>query len=322
MLPKAELHVHLECTITPSRARQLAERHGVPLPEAAIGPNDTWRFSSFPEFLGLTDQVAACLRSPEDYFEITLDYLKAAKAAGVIYQELIFWHALAERNGLGADAAFAAVAAAATDSAAAGGPLCIFQTVLVRHDGPEACEAAVEWTRALGHPLLRGVNLAGNEISHPPGLFQRAFAMAAEAGLGAVVHAGEALGPESVRAALQLPGVRRIGHGVRAIEDADLVAELAERGITLEVCPGSNVALGFYPDFAAHPLRRLHEAGVRVTLNADDPPFFATSIAREYDIAARDFGMDEAVLIGLTRNAIEAGFLAAEDREGLLAGLL
>lgn len=317
MVPKAELHVHLECTVSPERARRLAARHGVRLPQACFGPDGGYRYVDFPDFLELTRVVGSCLRDERDYYDITRDYLDAATQAGVVYQEMIFWPDLPRQNGFAPEAALDAVEAAMAEAGAAGGPLCALQVVLVRHDGAEACETTARWAAGLRRQSVRAVNLAGNEATHPPAQFAHAFAIARDAGLGIVIHAGEAAGPQSVREALSIPGVTRIGHGVRAVEDPALVEELADRGVTLEVCPGSNVMLGFYPDFAAHPLRRLHDAGVKVTLNSDDPPFFRTSLAAEYEIAARHFGFTEAELRGLTRNAVEAGFATTAERAGL-----
>lgn len=314
MIPKAELHVHLECTVTPERARALASKHGISLPSGCFDANGNYRYADFPDFLELTRIVGSCLRGEDDYYLITRDYLDAAARAGVIYQEMIFWPDLPRQNGFAPEAALDAVEAAMADALASGGPRSILQVVLVRHNGVEACEAVARWAAGLSRPNVRAVNLAGNEVTHPPAQFAKAFAIARDAGLGVVIHAGEAAGPQSVREALSIPGVSRIGHGVRAAEDADLVRELVERGITLETCPGSNVALRFYEDFSAHPLRRLHDAGVKVTLNSDDPPFFATTIGAEYEIAADRFGFAPDELRQLTRNAVTAGFLTAAER--------
>ena len=140
-----------------------------------------------------------------------------------------------------------------------------------------------------------------------------AFEIAREAGLGTTIHAGELAGAESVREAIDHIGPARIGHGVRAIEDADLVRRIAGEGIVLEVCPGSNVALGIYADFASHPFPRLLAAGVRATLNSDDPPYFSTSLAREYDEAEHAMGLGRNQLQALTRTAIEAAFVDEDD---------
>jgi adenosine deaminase len=165
-----------------------------------------------------------------------------------------------------------------------------------------------------------GFQRAGDEAGYPPGPFAAAYAIAADAGLGCSVHAGEWAGAESVRAALELP-VTRIGHGVRAIEDPALVAEIAERGIVLECCPTSNVVLGVFPSFDAHPLPALRDAGVRVTLASDDPPYFGASVGGEYAVARERFGMNDAELIALTRTAIEASFAEPPLRASLQARL-
>ena len=171
------------------------------------------------------------------------------------------------------------------------------------------------------HPLVTGFGMGGDEAGFPPQVFDQAFRIAhEEAGLACNVHAGEAAGPDSVWAALALP-VGRIGHGVRSIEDPRLVEELASRGTVLEVCPTSNIATRVYPDYAAHPLRRLMAAGVKVTLNSDDPPYFATTIGHEYAVAERHFGLDEAALRQMTRTALDAAFLDEPTRARLLARL-
>jgi adenosine deaminase len=163
-----------------------------------------------------------------------------------------------------------------------------------------------------------GFSLVGDEAGFPPGPFATAYAIAAAAGLGCTVHAGEHAGAESVRGALELP-VTRIAHGVRAIEDPSLVAELAERGTILEVCPTSNVALGVFPSYERHPLGALREAGVRVTLGSDDPPYFGCSIGGEYAVAQQRFGLEEEELMDITRTAVEGAFAQGGLKSGLLA---
>jgi adenosine deaminase len=182
----------------------------------------------------------------------------------------------------------------------------------------------VEWVARTAaeqpHPYVTGFGLAGDEANFPPGQFARAFEIAHDAGLGVTCHAGEWAGPESVRGALALPvPLTRLGHGVRAIEDPELVRELVERAVVLEVCPTSNVALGAYPDYAAHPFPALREAGVRVTLGSDDPPYWDATVGGEYAVAEREWGLDAEALREVTRTAIEAAFVPDELRTSLLA---
>jgi adenosine deaminase len=191
----------------------------------------------------------------------------------------------------------------------------------VRHVGVEAVEQAARFAAKSGNALVTGFGLAGDErIGHFED-FVRAFEIAREAGLGITVHAGELTGWETVESALDHIKPSRIGHGVRAIENPDLVKRIANEGVVLECCPGSNVALSVFAGFAEHPFPELRKAGCKVTLNSDDPPYFWTSLKREYDIAAEHFGMDEKDLLGVTKTAIEAAFVDRKTRTALLAKL-
>jgi adenosine deaminase len=162
--------------------------------------------------------------------------------------------------------------------------------------------------------------MAGDEAGFPATDFAEPYAIAAAAGLGCTIHAGEWAGPESVRAALTLP-VTRIDHGVRAIEDPLLVAELAERGIVLNCCPTSNVVLGVYDDYESHPLPTLRAAGIRVTLGSDDPPYFGATIGGEYGVCAERMGLSEQDLREITSTAIDAAFCDEELKAALRARL-
>jgi len=190
--------------------------------------------------------------------------------------------------------------------------------LVVRNFGVEEAENVAARLAADRHPYVVGFGMGGDEAGHPPEPFLRAYQMAAAGGLGCTVHAGEHAGAESVRGALELP-VTRIAHGVRAIEDPALVAELAERGVILEVCPTSNVATGVFASYADHPLGALREAGVRVTLGSDDPPYFGCSIGGEYAVARERFGLDEGMLLDITRTAVEGAFADDGVKRALLA---
>jgi len=191
----------------------------------------------------------------------------------------------------------------------------------VRHLGPDQSIGVVKAMIAEPHPYVVGFGMGGNEMDFTFEDFRPAFEMAADAGYLCTVHAGEIDGAASVRAALDTLPVVRLGHGVRAIEDPDLVAEIAERGIVLEVCPGSNLAVGVFKDYDDHPLPRLMAAGCRVTLSSDDPPYFATSIGREYANAAKGFGLSDEQLLGMTRTALEAAFADEVTKADLLSRL-
>nr|MBA3446291.1 adenosine deaminase [Pseudaminobacter sp.] len=191
----------------------------------------------------------------------------------------------------------------------------------VRHVGLESIEAAARFAAKCRHPLVTGFGVAGDERHGEMEDYVRAFEIAREAGLGITVHAGEFGGWESVEAALDHIRPTRIGHGVRAIENPDLVKRIADEGVVLECCPGSNIALKVFGSFADHPFPQLKAAGCKVTLNSDDPPYFWTSLKREYDIAAEHFGMSDKALLGVTRTAIEAAFVDRKTKAALLARL-
>jgi len=316
-LPLAELHVHLEGTATPALVRELAERNGMELPPGTVeGDRYVWR--DFLDFLSTYDRAASTVRTARDYRDVTFGYLAACAREGAIYVELTASPDHAAAAGLPYGDMVAGIAQGIDDARAAHAIESRILITAVRNLGTDRAEAIAAAAAAEPHPYVTGFGLAGDEAGFPPEPFARAFAIARDAGLGLACHAGEWAGPESVRGALTLP-ITRMGHGVRAIEDPALVAELAERGIVLEVCPTSNVVLGAYADYGAHPFRALRDAGVRVTLGSDDPPYWQATIGGEYAVARREWGLTDAELRAITRTAIEAAFVDEETRRSLLA---
>ena len=318
-LKKAELHCHLEGAVPPALALSQARKYNVDTDAFLRGDAYVWH--DFTSFLAAYDAVAGLFRSEDDYALLTETYLDELYAAGAIYSELFVSPDHAETIGLGADRYIAGIGRGIEAARARTGIECRMVVVGLRHRGPERVERAARYAASCGNPLVTGFNMAGEERIGAVADYARAFEIARDAGLGITVHAGELCGASSVRDALDFIRPARIGHGVRAIEDADLVARLADDGIVLEVCPGSNVALGVFADLAAHPLRRLYAAGVKVTLNSDDPPFFKTSLQREYETASRAMGFTGDELNGMTRAAIEAAFVDESTRADLLARL-
>jgi adenosine deaminase len=315
-IPKAELHVHLEGTATPDLIRRLAARNGVELPaERLFNPDGSFAWNDFLHFLESYDLAAAAIRTGADYRDVTYEYLAACAAEGAVYVELIASLDHGKNVGLSDEEHLAGIAQGIDDARRDHGITGRIISSIVRNFGVADCEDVARRTVALGHPYVVGFNMAGDEANFPASDYARAFAIVHEAGLGCSVHAGEHAGPESIRAALELPGVVRISHGVRAVEDPDLVAELAERQIVLEVCPTSNVVLGVFPTYEAHPLGALRAAGVPVTLGSDDPPYFGTTIGREYELAHDRLGCSLTDLREITETALNAAF---SDTEGLV----
>ena len=316
-LPKAELHCHIEGSASPALVRKLALRNGIALPEAMFVDEHRFAWTDFNSFLSAYDRACDAMRRPEDYRDLMYDYLARCAREGAIYVEMFSSpeHALDVGMSYGAqlEGLVAGIDAAEADFGIVGRMI----VICIRHRGPERALAMARTMLAERHPYVVGFGMAGDELRHAPADFAPAFRLVADAGYPCTAHAGEVDGPQSVRATLDALPVVRIGHGVRASEDPRLLEEIARRGIVLEVCPGSNLALGVYPDVASHPLRRLIDAGCKVTLNSDDPPYFDTSIGKEYAVAAADFGLTERELLDITRTAVDAAFADSETRRRL-----
>lgn len=318
-LPKAELHCHIEGATPPALAARLADKYHIDLSDYLSDGRYVW--NDFSSFIACYAAIASIFRSEEDFAELAEDYLCEIAGYGTIYSELFVSPEQGLASGLSRDAYMRAISAGIETAKGKTGIECRMVMIGERHMGPEQVEGAARYAAAGNFPLLTGFNIAGDERMHSVADFARAFDIARDAGLKLTIHAGEVCGPFSVRDALDIVRPDRIGHGVRAIEDRDLVRRLADTGTVLEVCPGSNIALGVYPDFRSHPLRQLYDAGVRVTLNSDDPPFFHTSLQREYDIARSELGFSEDDIGAMTRVAIESAFVDEATRKALLARL-
>ncbi|MGH2947894.1 MAG: adenosine deaminase [Solirubrobacteraceae bacterium] len=316
-IPKAELHVHLEGTAPPALIRRLARRNGMVVPEGVFASEDVFAWSDFLHFLRTYDLAASVIRTPEDYRDVTFEYLSGCAQEGAVYVELIASPDHAAAVGLPDAEHYAGIAQGIDDARAAHGIEARIVIAAIRNLGIEAAESIARRHADDRHPYVVGFNLVGDEAGYPAGQFTGAYAIAAGSGLGCSVHAGEHAGADSVRGALELP-VTRISHGVRAVEDPALVAELAERGIVLEVCPTSNVALGVFPTYEDHPLGALRAAGVRVTIGSDDPPYFGCSIGSEYAVAHQRIGLEEGELIDITRIAVQASFADDALKSALL----
>ncbi len=315
-LKKAELHCHIEGATPPELALAQAEKYGVDT--SAIIRDKAYVWEDFTSFVKCYDAIASLFKTEEDYALLAEAYLTELAEAGTIYSEIIVSPDHGNTIGLGAHAYLEGLAAGMEAARQKTGIESRMLITGIRHLGPESVIKTAEFAAKREHKLVTGFNLAGEERMHKVADFARAFDIVRDAGLGLTIHAGELSGAFSVRDALDHVRPSRISHGVRAIEDADLVRRLADDGVVLEVCPGSNISLQVFPDFASHPLRALHEAGVRVTLNSDDPPFFHTSLAQEYDIASAVMGFSDDEINGMTRTAIEAAFVDGATRQRLL----
>jgi adenosine deaminase len=314
--PKVELHLHLEGAAPPAFIRGLAAEKSIDL-SGIFDDDGAYRYDGFVDFLRVYEAATSVLGRPEDYARLTRAVLDQSAAAGVVYTEAFLAPDFCGGRDVGAWRDYLA----AIREAASGHEVMLRGIVTcVRHFGPERARQSAICAAETAGDFVTGFGMGGDEGVGRQGDFAWAFDCAREAGLRLTTHAGEFGGPESVRDALDLR-VERIGHGVRAAEDPALVAILAERGIVLEVCPGSNVALGLYPGWAAHPIARLREAGVPVTISTDDPPFFHTDMEREERELAQAFGWDEADFAEIHCTAARAAFCDPGTRDAVLKRL-
>lgn len=323
-LPKAELHSHIEGTVTPNMARRLAQRYNVTFPDDLFDEKGEYRWVDFLTFVTKTfDTVAATIRTAQDYYEVTFDYLKRLSEENAIYSEIFICPSLMEHlNGLPADEMLAGLTQAIDDAREKFGIETRMITTLVRHLDTELAAKEIRYFEKNPHKYVTGVNIAGAEKEDDIFEYQKIFEMAHNIGLEVTAHAGEACGPQAIRNLFKaVPFVKRIGHGVRAIDDMNLIGEIIEKKIVLEVNPTSNLCLGIYPDYKSHPLKKLMDLGVRVTISSDDPTFFGTSLGREYEMAHREIGLSAGELLQTTRTSIEAAFIDEATRAKLLTKL-
>ncbi|MGB3390308.1 MAG: adenosine deaminase [Pseudaminobacter sp.] len=316
---KAELHCHVEGAAAPDLVLKQAQKYGRDVSHFLRDGAYVWH--DFSSFLAAYDAASDLFRTEEDYALLAEHYLTSLARDGTIYSEVFTSPGHATKAGLTPQAYTDALGEGMERARAKTGIEARMIVTGVRHVGVESIEAAARFAARCRNKLVTGFGVAGDERHGDVEDYVRAFEIAREAGLGITIHAGEFAGWESVKAVLDHIRPARIGHGVRAIENPDLVRRIADEGIVLECCPGSNIALGVFDSFASHPFPQLLAAGCKVTLNSDDPPFFHTTLKREYDIAAEHFGLNDKALTAVTRTAIEAAFVDRKTRAQLLARL-
>ena len=313
-LPKVELHLHLEGAAPPAFIRGLAKEKSIDL-SGAFRPDGSYDTGDFWHFLKVYEAACTTLQTPEDFRRLTLAVLEESALSGVVYTEAFLSPDFCGGRDLTAWRDYLAAIESAADQAERDFGITMRGIVTpIRHFGPEKARETALCAAETAGRFLTGFGLGGDEKVLSPNDFRWSFDCAREAGLRLTCHAGEWGGPQSVADAIRDLGVERIGHGVRAIEDLALVDRIAEEGTVLECCPGSNVALGLYPSFRAHPIERLRERGVKVTISTDDPPYFHTTMAREYDRLADAFGWDDEVFGAIARTSLDAAFCDADTK--------
>ena len=319
--PKAELHVHLEGAIQPRTLLLLAQRNGVSLPATDEAGLRAWfTFRDFDHFLEVYLTITKCLRTGEDYELIAYEFGAEMARQNVRYAEISFTPATHElRFGIPHDVYFSGLSRGRRRARDDFGVEMrwVFDLVHVARD-PDLNRRAADYTVNVAidgrDDGVVALGLGGPEFDESFEVMAPWFDRARAAGLHSTPHAGETVGPSSVWNALRWLGAERIGHGVRAIEDPALVAHLAEHQIPLEICPSSNICLGIFPTLHEHPLRRLHDAGVPLTVNSDDPPLFNTTLNDEVQLLTDPFDLDLDVVDEILLNGVRHSFMAPEQK--------
>ncbi|MCA0956045.1 adenosine deaminase [Mameliella sediminis] len=316
-LPKVELHLHFEGGAPPAFIRGLAKEKNADI-SGIFNEDGSYAYRDFWHFLEVYEAATSVLKTPEDFGRLCTAVLEESAANGVVYSETFLSPDFCGGGDVAAWKEYLHAIREAADAAERDMGITLRGIVTcIRHFGPEQAKRAALCAAETAGDWLVGFGMGGDEKKGKQRDFAYSFDMAREAGLRLTTHAGEWNGPQEVRDAVEDLRVERIGHGVRAAADLAVVDMLAEREITLEVCPGSNVFLGVYPSLRAHPIDLLRKRGVKVTVSTDDPPFFHTTMRDEYLGLAKSFGWDEEVLSEINRTALDAAFCDAATREAV-----
>jgi adenosine deaminase/aminodeoxyfutalosine deaminase len=314
-LPKAELHLHLEGAVEPATLMELRNRHGE---NATLAETEAlYRYNDFASFLMAFKEVSAHLRGPEDYEFVTHRLMQQLKEATVLHAEVYVAVGVCLYRKQDFAAIFEGLERGRVRGARDFGVSLLWIFDATRHFGVEEAQKVFELAARYKDRHVVGVGIGGDEVKAPPELFRGVYAFAEDHGLRLTAHAGETGPAESIWGALNLHA-ERIGHGLSAAQDSDLIEELAYRQIPVEVCVTSNLRTGCCKTAAEHPVKNYFDQGMMITLNTDDPALFGTSLAREYQFAQETYGFTDEHLRELARNSFEASFLPAEKKLELL----
>jgi adenosine deaminase len=320
-LPKAELHLHIEGSLEPELMFELAQRNGVAIPFASVEDvRAAYAFSNLQDFLDIYYQGMGVLQTRQDFDDLTTAYLDRAHADNVRHVEIFFDPQGHTERGVAFGTVIAGITDALDRAHARYGLTSRLIMCFLRHLSEADAQATLD--QALNYiEYIDGVGLDSSEVGHPPAKFERVFARARDLGLKLVAHAGEEGPPAYVHEALDLLKIDRIDHGNRSLEDPALVARLAAEGMTLTVCPLSNLKLCVVDDMAGHPLRTMLDAGLCATVNSDDPSYFGGYVNANYRAVADALDLSKAELVTLARNSFTGSFLDAGDKAKHLAAI-
>ena len=317
-LPKAELHLHLEGSLEPEMLMRLATRNKVEIPFRSVEEiRAAYRFTELQDFLDIYYQGMNVLRAEEDFYDLTMAYLERAAADGTVHVEVFYDPQGHTTRGIPFSTVTDGILAALTDGRERLGITSLLILCILRHLPEDEGFATFRQAEPyISDRRIAGLGLDSTEKDHPPGKFRRLFAAAGDAGLKRVAHAGEEGPAAYVADAVDLLEVDRIDHGNRALEDPALVRRLADMGIALTVCPLSNLRLRGVANLEQHPLKRMLDAGLKATVNSDDPAYFGGYLLDNYVAVAGALGLGRADLTTLVQNSIEGSFLDESAKKG------
>ena len=313
-MPKVELHTHLEGCAPPAFIRGLAAEKKIDI-SGIFNADGGYEFRDFDHFLKIYEAACTTLQSPEDFRRLTMAVLEETAAHGVVYMETFVSPDFCGGGDLAAWKDYIAAMKDAADEAEARLGITLKGIVTgIRHFGPDACKPAARCAAETMGDFITGYGMAGGEMAGRPGDYAYSFDMAREAGLRLTCHAGEWGGPSMVKETIRELKIERIGHGIGAIEDRAVIDEILEKDLVLEVCPGSNVVLNAVRGWDDHPIAKLRETGVKVTVSTDDPPFFHTTMTAEFAMLNRTFGWETEDFQQLNKAALAAAFCDEDTR--------
>ena len=310
-IKKAELHTHLEGTIRPGLAKKLAARNKLSFPENRLTEDgQSYVYRDFMEFLNTYDLIAGLIRKPEDYYDITFDYLQENAAANAIYTEMMYSPDHAEKtSNIPSSEHLQAIQQAIDDAEKKFNIIGRIIITGVRHFGVDAVTAVAKQSLKETVPCIVGFGLGGDEINYPPQLFINAYQIAAAGGLACTIHAAEFAPASTIVEAINSLPIKRIGHGVQAILAPEVIKHLQDHDIALELCPSSNICLNVFKNLPSHPFPKFMAAGVKISLNTDDPPFFRTNLAAEYQKVQQAYLYTDQQMEMITTMAIDVAFV-------------
>jgi adenosine deaminase len=318
-MPKVELHVHLEGSIRPETLLKLARRHGEVLPADDVPSLREWyRFRDFPHFVDVYVAISKCIRTPEDLELVAREFLEGQAEQNILHSEVTFTASTIEKHvGIPVSEQMEALHRAIHYGREKLGVSMLLILDIVRGDSVARAQQVAEWCLEYQDLGVCALGLAGEERLGTA-VYAPVFDFANANGLPIITHAGETCGPEVVADCLQYANAARIGHGVRSLEDPRVVEQLREKQVPIEVCPSSNVCLGVFPSWDAHPLKKMMDAGLYVTLNSDDPPMFDTTLTDEFVRARNTFAFSMEDCRALVDRAARASLLPEVELNLLL----